>query len=456
LAELASGAIGFYVNERDFFMSRFRLSSLVRSFTFHFQHAAHSKFICLVCGILLVLFMSLALISVAPSIAEAQRVGDLSTVTVDGVSRESAPSDAVKEATAWAVLSTAREQVIEVLGAATFEKNKAAIEKKIIKQSTRFIPFVNPGSPVEQKDGSWKVPVELKVSQASLRKILLDEGFVGTTANGTSSAASILPLVAFTDRTKTVSLRWWMGDEKGADQKYLVSLENMLHAKLADEIQKQNLVLTKPPTQEANFELPQNLQIERPSSQDLSALAAYFKVAMIARGDVRVVPSNVAGAGTVTVKIQVVQATAPDRVIAEVVREFTSDPHAPSMEAGVRNKAVSEFAALSKDLAIQVQAAWQRGTVGTNFVSLAVRGALNPQEQTAFKTAFVRNVHEVRDLKERMFEHELVTYEADFSGDAAQFANRMRALKLAGFDIRVGADTGSRVITLDVKPSNQL
>lgn len=442
-----------------------------------FKRAARSKFICLICGILLMLFMSLALITVAPSTAQAQRVSDLSTVTVDGVSRQASPTDAVKEAAAWALITTAREQVIEVLGEAAYQKNKAALEKKVIKQSTRFIPLVNPGEPTEQKDGSWKVPVELKVSQNSLRKILLDEGFVGTSTNGGGSAASILPLIAFTDRTRTISLRWWMGDDRTLESKPLLPLQTILHAKLAEEIQKQNLQFVMPPTSMPvpvaptakvaagakavppvvmAFELPQNLQIERPSSQDVSAIGAYFKSAMIARGDIRLVPSNIAGAGTVTVKIQVVQSTAPDRVIAEVVREFTSDPHAPSMDIGIRNKAVSEFAALAKDLSAQVQAAWQRGTVGANFISLAVRGLLNPVQQAAFKTAFVRTFHEVRDLKERMFEHDLVTYEADFSGDTGQFASRMRSIKLAGFEVKVADGGGGRTITLDVKPTDSV
>lgn len=409
---------------------------------------------CLICGILLALFMSASLVAlvVGPSQAEAQRLSDLTTINVDASSRQSAPSDAVKEAQAWAVNSTAREQIIEILGDQTYQKNKAAIDRKILRQATRFIPYVNAGDPTEAKDGSWKVPVELRVSQVTLRKMLLDEGFVGTTASGAGSAASILPLIAFTDRTRTISLRWWMGDEKDPALKNLVSLQALLHARLGEEVTKQNLVFVKPPTDQPGFDLPENLKIERPSSQDLTAMGAYFKTAMIARGDVRILPSNVAGAGTVTVKIQVVESSTPDRVIAEVVREFTSDPHAPSMDIGIRNKAVSEFAALAKDLAGQVQTAWQRGTVGTNFLSLAVRGSLNPSQQTAFKTEFIHTVHEARDLKERMFENGQVTYEVDYSGDSAQFANRVRALKLAGFDLHYSGDSGHTIV-VDVKPN---
>jgi hypothetical protein len=398
------------------------------------------------------LFMSLSLLTIGSPRAEAQRVSDLQTVTVNAISKQASPTDAVKDAANSALMQIARARVIEILGESSFEKNKAALNQKIFRQTTRFIPFVNPGEPVEQKDKSWKVPVELRISTSSLRKLLVDEGFFGQGTDTAVNPASILPLITFTDRTKTQSMRWWMGDEKQPELKFLVGLERLMRARLEEEIVKQQLVFTKPPA----ADIPQNLQIERPSTQDLSAFGAYFKSAMIARGDVRIMPSSVAGAGTITVKIQVMQAAQPDRVIAEVVREFTSDPHAPSLEAGLRSKANVEFAALSKDLASQVQVAWQRGTVGTNFITLAVRGSLNPQQQTAFKIAFVRAVHEVRDLKERLFERELVTYEADYAGDLAAFENRLRALKLAGFDLRVAGQDGERGITLDVRPSTQV
>ncbi len=413
---------------------------------------SRSKFFCFVCGILLVLFMSLSLLTMGSSEAQAQRVSDLETVTVEATSKQASPSDATKEAATWAAMQTAREHVIEILGQASYDKNKAAIGQKILRQTNRFIPVVNPGAPVEQKDKSWKVPVELKISSNSLRKLLVDEGFFGQSGETAVNPASILPLITFTDRTKTQSMRWWMGDERNPELKFLTSLEQLMHARLGEEITKQQLVFTKVPT----ADVPQNLKIERPSAQDFSALGNYFKSAMIARGDVRVMPSNMAGAGQVTVKIQVAQAATPDRTIAEVVREFTSDPHAPSVEAGLRAKASTEFAALAKDLAAQVQAAFQRGTVGTNYITLSVRGALNPQQQTAFKTAFVRTVHEVRDLKERVFERDLVMYEADYAGDLASFETRLKGLRLAGFDLRVAGQNGERGMVLDVRANNQV
>ena len=102
---------------------------------------------------------------------------------------------------------------------------------------------------------------------------------------------------------------------------------------------------------------------------------------------------------------------------------------------------------------MQVQAAWQRGTVGTNYLSLAVRGSLNSNEQAAFKSEFAHAVREARDLKERSFERDQVTYEVDYSGDINQFANRLKSVKLAGFDLKIpNGQAGARLITVDVRP----
>lgn len=406
----------------------------------------HPKFFCFVCGILLAIFGSLAMSLLIPQPAFAQRVSDLSTLQLSGNSKEALPNDAAREVTATLTSQTARQQVIEIVGEAAFQKNKAAIEEKILKKTSAYIPFVNAGEPEKQRDGSWTVPVELKISYASLRKALLDHGFLGSNAG----ASSLLPLISFTDRARSLNLRWWTNDQK-PEQKQLAQLQSLLHAKLAEEIKKQNLVFAVPPDAEQNA-LLESLRQERPSPSDQTAIANFFKSAMLIRGDVRLLPSNTAGSGTVAVKLQVIPSSSPDRVIAEVVREFSSDANASSLDAGIRTKAATEFALLAKDLAAQVQAAWQRGTVGTNFLSLAVRGNLNPLQQTAFKTSFVRAVREARDVKERLFERNQVVYEVDFSGDANQFISRVKALKFAGFDIRVpDGQAGSRLVTVDVR-----
>lgn len=408
------------------------------------------KFMCFVCGILLALFASLAVMSMLrPEKAYAQRIADLTTISVEEPSRMLEARDAVREATANAVASVARQRITEAIGESGYQGHKAAIEQKIVRESSKFIPYVNAGEPAKQRDGSWKIPVEMKISTNTLRKMLLENGFVGSAAG----AASVLPLIAFTDRTKVSSLRWWSGVPATADQRVLQILQAILHAKLADELQKQNLQFTKPP--EKTAELPESLKAERPDPTELAAIGAHFKSAMIAKGDVRLMSAN-AGSGTIAVKIQVVQVNAPDRILAEVVREFSTDPHAATLEAGVRAKANTEFAALSKDLSAQVQVAWQRGTVGTHFITLSVRGVLNPTQQVAFKTEFLRNVREAHDAKERLFERDQVTYEVDYSGTAEQLATRLKGLRMAGFGLRVpAASAGAREITIDVTPVTQ-
>ncbi len=411
------------------------------------RQLANSKFICFVCGILLALFASLALSLLIPQKAYAQAINDLSTLNLEGASKQAMPNDAVREVADELTLSTARSQVIQSIGDASYQKNKSMIEDRILKNTSRFIPSVNPGAPLKQKDGSWKVPVQLRLSNASLKKVLMENGLVAAS----SGAASVLPLIAVIDRAKSTALRWWMGENRSAEQKSLIPLINLLHQKLAEEFQKQSVVFTKP-SQERIVSLPETLKLERPASAELTAIGNYFKSSMIAKGDVRILPSPAAGIGSVQIKIQVLQTNAPDRIIAEVARDFTSDPHAPSVEAGLRTRALVEFASLAKDLAAQVQIALQRGAAGTNFLSLAVRGPLSPLQQSAFKNAFVQSVHEARDVKERLYERGQVTYEVDFSGDATQFANRIKSLRLPGFQMQVPeGQAGARLLTVDIR-----
>ncbi len=407
----------------------------------------NSKFFCFVCGILLALFASLALSLLIPQKAYAQAINDLSTMNLEGVSKQTLPNDAVREVTEALTISTARSQVVRSIGEASYRKNKSMIEDKILKNPSRFIPFINPGAPLKQRDGSWIVSVEMKLSNASLKKILLESGLVAAS----NSLVSVLPLIAVVDRAKSTSLRWWLGDVKSPEQKLNVPMINLLHSKLAEEFQKQSLAFTKPSSEQI-ASIPESLRLERPASAELTAIGNFFKSSLIAKGDIRILPSPAAGTGAVQVKIQVVQTSAPDRVIAEVSRDFTSDPHAPSVEVGLRTRAAAEFATMAKDLAAQVQSASQKGSVGTNFLSLAVRGPLTPLQQSAFKNAFVQAVREARDVKEHLYERGQVTYEVDYSGDANQFANRMKALRLDGFQLQVpDGQAGARLLTVDIR-----
>ncbi|MES2965845.1 MAG: hypothetical protein V4760_18335, partial [Bdellovibrionota bacterium] len=204
---------------------------------------ATTKLACYVCG-LLSLFALAALMSILSggmSTAMAQGAGELVTITVQGTSKAESQGEASREITQWATSNTAREQVVELLGEARFQKSKATIEAKIIKQASRFIPFVNPGEPVKDKNG-WKMPVELKVSTNSLRKMVLEAGLL----SDVDGPAAIVPMIVFTDRTRGSSLRWWMGEEKDEAHQLLLQLSRTLHERLQSDFIKQGFYMMNP------------------------------------------------------------------------------------------------------------------------------------------------------------------------------------------------------------------
>lgn len=402
------------------------------------------KLICYVCGLfsLFALAALMSMLSGAGNFAQAQIAGELTTITVQGTSKAESPAEASREITQWATSNTAREQIIDIIGDAKFQKNKVAIENKIIKQASRFIPFVNPGEPVKEKDG-WKMPVELKVSSASLRKMVLEAGLL----SDVDGPAAMVPMITFTDRTKGASLRWWMGEQKDDAHQMLLQLSRTVHERLQSDFIKQGFYMMNPLGFQSS-PLPPALRIERPSQSDMIAITEHLKMSMVARGDVRVVESrSSANAFDVEVKIQVLQ-PATNRAIAEVSRQITTE--SGSMNSVVRAKVASEFPEISRDLATQVLEAWQRGTLNANLVRLAVVGNLNPKQMADLKSGILRSVSEVKSLKERIFDRGEVTFEADVTGTAKSVADRLKSVQIPGFQTRV-TDASDKALTLEVK-----
>lgn len=402
------------------------------------------KLVCYVCGLLSLFALAalMSILSAGGNVAMAQGAGELTTITVQGTSKADSPSEASREITQWATSNTAREQIVDILGEPKFQKNKVAIENKIIKQASRFIPFVNPGEPVKDKEG-WKMPVELKVSTASLRKMILEAGFM----SDVDGPAAVVPMITFTDRTKGASLRWWMGEEKDEAHQLLLQVSRSVHERLQSDFIKQGFYMMNPLGFQSS-PLPAALRMERPGQGDMIAITEHLKMSMVARGDVRFMESKSApNAYDVEVKIQVLQ-PATNRAIAEVSRQFTTEPG--SMSSVVRAKTASEFPEISKDLSAQVLEAWQRGTLNANLVKLAVVGTLNPKQMAEFKAGILKSVTEVKSLKERIFDRGEVTFEADVSGDAKSVAEKLKSVQIAGFQTRV-TDASAKALTIEVK-----
>lgn len=398
------------------------------------------KFRCFVCGILLALLaLATALVTLAPSEAYAE---ELTTITVEGTSRAASQSDAVKEITAWATSVTARDLVLEAVGESKFEKSKAEIDSKILKQSVKFIPVATAGKPVRLSDGSWKMPVEMKVSQSSLRKMILSAGIV----DAEEGLAQILPMIAIIDRTRGESLRWWT--TAGKADAWLAGIHRIINDQLQREFKAQGFAIVKPQMPKAGTKAAEALSNERPDHSQFQVIGVGYKTDMILRGDVRITSSRTLDeAYVVTLNLGVVHA-ANGRLVAEVEREI--ETKVGNFDVVIKAAVGPQGAQYAKDLAKQVAESWQKGKLNAKRVRLALKGNLNSKELGTFKSTLSSRIKEVKDVKERLFSGDEIVLELDYTGGLKDLALRLKSMQLPGFDTRLTEAT-TKTLTLDVK-----
>lgn len=401
-----------------------------------------------------VLFLSFALAFGFPNFLKAQNGDDeLIQVTSEGTSKATSQVEAAREIQAKALSGTAREQVIEMIGEKRYAKNKALVENRIVRESTKFIPFVQPGDTVRAPDGSWKMKLELKVSLGSLRKMVIDTGLL----TDADTPVTVLPMIGFTDRTKSTSFRWWMGDSTDDSRKSLVEWSKIVHLGLHKELMQQGFHLQIPLEGTLSNALPPVFRVDRPSSQDLKLLGDYLGVSMALRGDVRVKDSkDTAGGWQIQVRLEVVPSQG-GRTVAEISRTFETDS-GPS-DLVVRRKLEKEIDEMSKDLSLQVLEAWTRGTLAATTVRLAVKGPLTPKQLMDFRTQLVRSMKDIKALRERMFEPGRVIFEVDYAASPEEFREQLKTLTLPGFteklvvDAELGEADGINLpFTIEVRP----
>lgn len=388
------------------------------------------------------------LILFVTTVSAIAQVDDLLTISKESTITTSSksPFEVAREIQSSILSETARAQAIEIMGEKRYAKNKTLVESKIIRQSAKFIPFVNPGQPTQQPDGTWKMTVELKLSRASLRKMIFDAGFMSD-ADG---PAAILPMVSFSDRKSGVSSKWWKGEPKDEAHKFLGQVSEVFHEQMQKEFVKQGFHAVKPLVFVESV-MPEAYRVDHPSHSDLSFISEFFGTPMIMRGDLRIRESRDMGGlpgAQIGVKLEVVQSVS-GRLIAELSRQIEVDGIS-SYEAAVVQKLKIEMPDLAKDLASQVLEAWQRGALSSNVMRLQVRGNLNPKQLNDLKSSLLQSVREIKGLKERSFEGGVTVFEMDYSGEATGVIERLKGLHLAGFETRV-VDATDKQVGIDAK-----
>ena len=378
---------------------------------------------------------------------------ELLTISSEGISKATSQVEATREIQSKAISGTARDQVIEMIGDKRYAKNKSLVESRIVREATKFIPFVQPGDIVKLPDGSWKMKVDLRVSVGSLRKMVIDTGLL----TDADTPVTILPMIAFTDRVKAVSYRWWMGDARDESRKSVMEWARVVQQGLHKELMHQGFHLQLPLTGTLSNAIPPVFRVDRASSQDLKQLGEYLGISMALRGDVRVKDSKEAvGGWQIQVRLEVVPVSG-GRTVAEISRTFETDP-GPA-ELMVKRKLEKEISEMSKDLSAQVLDAWTRGTLAATTLRLAVKGSLSPKQLNDFRTQFTKALRDVKAMRERLFEPGRVVFEIDYAASPEEFRDRLKSIAMPGFseklivDAELGQADGTTVpYTLEIRP----
>ncbi len=387
--------------------------------------------------------------------SHAQNIEDeLLTITEEGSSKAASPVEAAREIQAKAVSGSARDQVIEIIGETRYTKNRALVENRIVREAAKFIPFVQPHDVQKQSDGTWKMKVDLKVSIGSLRKMVIDTGLL----TDADTPVTVLPMITFTDRCKSVSFRWWMGDSQDELRKTIVDWSRVFDSGLHKELMRQGFHLLLPLDETISNQIPPVFRTDRASAQDLKALGDYLGISMVVRGDVRIKDSKeVPGSWQIQIKLEVLPVQG-GRTVAEVSRTLETDVGPVAIV--VKKKIEKEIADISKDLATQVFEAWTRGTLAATTLRLAVKGNLSPRQLSEFKSQLMKSksMRDIKAMRERMFEPGRIVFEVDYAASAEEFREKLKVLELAGFhgkqvvDSELGEADGITVpYTLEVK-----
>lgn len=338
--------------------------------------------------------------------------------------------EAEKEVYAEAVREVTLQKIKEIIGAEKAVQSKSVIDRKILKESGKFVSYMK-GGKIRLEGQTQIMPVTLRLSLANLRTMLSEEGLLYQEENITK----ILPLVGLVDRVHGQSYQWWI-EESSGKKTFLRQQSQLLQEHLQNAFWKNNFYVHRPVADLAAPLMPVAFRQESYRTANFVALGEIFQAQVVLQGEVKLLNSpHLAEAVRVSSRMSAVHAST-GRVIGEVTREFETE--SGNFEEVVRTKLAEALPGMAEDLAIQVLQTWQRGVLGANVINVAFRGRLGPAQLENLKAELVRKITAIKSVRERLFEPGQVTLEVDSSENLKQLVYSLKRASLAGFNLKVG------------------
>ncbi len=363
---------------------------------------------------------------------------DLITFNVEAFSKADNAPEATREIMQAAMSNVARDQVIEIIGDKKYQKNKVMIERKIISEATKFIPISNTKNLVKDAEGNFKAQVELKVSVSSLKKMIQATGLLVDS----DDLAVVLPLIVFRDDKN--SFAWWELTQDDS-KRNLVEISGLFDSSFSEDMFRNAFYVLKPNSVLSQM-LPATYRTPNLKKDDYKYFSGFYHANLIARGEVvfKAMPQN---AMELSLKINITQSS-NDREIAEVTRTISIERANSPIVLKARLQTV--FAEVSKDISAQVLDTWQKGTLGSNSILISVKGLATPKQVQDFKTEIRKNIHDIKALKERIFESGQVTFEMNYNTNDGSILEHLKTAKFDNFDYRF-LESNDKLIKTEVR-----
>ncbi len=361
----------------------------------------------------LVLWTSLG-VSVGASLAQAALVEKM----VEVVTKQKNSNLARKELMETAQNRAIEEHVRTTIGEERFTKNKTIIQNKILKMSSRLIPFAKAGDLVPEGEG-FKLKVLLRINPEEVDTLLVQNGLFYEA----DVQPILLPIVSWVDAIDNEKSAWWIG----GGSPFLSQANLELESALRNQFLKDGFFVLRPQAyngrESSTVSSSQTLSLNEVQTLSMSKGAQ-----VVIQGEVKFSPSpSRSGAYIIDVKVTTLHVPR-NRNLAQVVRRFETEPGTKLSVISPKLKGI--FETVGADLSGQTLEAWQKGSAQSNFYKITVNGGLTPPQQEAFREIFKSTIREVKTIRERWISAQSIVFEIDSVVSPKEIAKRASELSL--------------------------
>jgi hypothetical protein len=355
-------------------------------------------------------------------------------LTVEAANSNAARTKILTEA----MEKVATERIIAMIGQERFQQNRTAIRQRVLDQAARFIPVANPGPIQSVGPGQYSMRVDLRLSESSLKAVLQKQGLLYEL----DGPAKIFPAWGVVDKVNALTYRWWI-DENTGGREFLVEIYREAEKMLYSEFFDRGFYYMRTGSTDNSMRLPKGLLSERPRKADLMKAGDLHQASIVLRGDVDISQSRrVVGAYVIQVQLTAFQ-NANGRTVAEVTRKFETD--AGVFEGQIRSFLSGHFQEVAKDLGVQVQEAWEKGTFGANLLVVSLPRLNNYSTYSSIKSHLATHP-KIKSVRDRRFSRNQTEFEVDFSGSVEELQTTLNGMRSAKFPFKVQGTGPNQVV----------